>query len=213
MDHLNAWAWFTDIAGTIFENHSDIGNAALYVPDAAQSHPIVRGFGGPLTFGSTQYARAERQFDEFYNYRNNMANVSGVTVLLQMAHESYSCKCNPAVMTPTAHQAAWIRQYKGGRQFVTTLGGVPDNSAQNAQTTFHKEPSKNMLHRAFLWAAGDPLDPVPIRPKTDAPGLSPHALVPASLRAGLSDLRGRRTPGGSFTLVADGSGKLRLIRE
>src|SRR6185436_13297687 len=124
-------------------------------PSGAETHPIMQGFGAPLTAGSANYPFAVKQFDEFYNYQNNMTNVSNVKVLLQMAHESYSCKCNTSVMTPTAHQAAYIREYKGGRLFVTTFGGVPDNSAQNSQTTFSADPTKGMLYRAFQWATGD----------------------------------------------------------
>lgn len=189
MDHRSQWEWYNDVSGTLFTGHSNIEAATLHVPVEAMAHPIggwiMQGFGLTLTIGGRNYPNASRQYDEWYNYRNTMVGVPGTTVLLKTIHASYQCQCNTDAEN---HQAAWIRVYKNGRQFNTTLGGETERNG----ASFFLNPSKEMIWRAFQWTAGDV--PTTLAWRGDRSRLGKDGRIagsPGSEREGLRDIAGR----------------------
>lgn len=102
------WPFYGELVVAPFLSHPPIQPAAVLVADAA--HPATAG--APSPWMAT---------DEWYDFRANARDTSGVRVLLTVDEATYT-----GGVMGADHPCAWAHERAGGRAFYTALGHVAE---------------------------------------------------------------------------------------
>lgn len=120
------WAWYHQLLGVVFANHSDIVSATVWVTDAA--HASTRSLPDPWV-----------RTDEWYNYESNPP--PAVTVLARVDESTYT-----GGQMGAFHPISWQHTFGGGRAWYTAMG--------HTEGSYEEPEFRKHLLGGILFAAG-----------------------------------------------------------
>ncbi|MHA4740283.1 ThuA domain-containing protein [Dyadobacter sp. MSC1_007] len=128
------WDWYGQLLGTRFRDHTFLPNpapVATIVTEPVQ-HPATAGLP----------ARWSKK-DEWYNFKDNVRDMPGFTVLLTVDEQTYSAFWPKAMQGD--HPIAWTRTVGKGRMFYTAIG--------HTASTFEDKNALMHIMGGIGWAA------------------------------------------------------------
>lgn len=127
------WVWYGDFIGSYFRDHSLFPHTpeATIITENTKHH------------ATSHLPKRWMKSDEWYNFKNNVRNISGFEVILSLDESSYDVGETDGMNND--HPISWISEKENGRMFYTALGHTPES--------FTDSNSMQHILKGIEWAA------------------------------------------------------------